>query len=223
MNLYIALLHYPVKNKNGEVVSTAITNLDLHDMARTAKTYGVKGYYIINPMAAQRELAERIVRHWTEGFGAVYNPNRGEALRVIKIAPEFKDVFSEIERETGARPKVIATAARGRSTGSEAGRADDDGGGHPVESGRERAAQDSCGKRAISFERAREIINAGPVVIAFGTGWGLTDEFIGSCDYRLMPIRGADGHGGQSAGDGYNHLPVRSAAAIILDRLAGER
>ncbi len=202
MNLYIALIHYPVKNKNGDVVSTAITNLDLHDMARTAKTYGVKGYYIINPMAAQRELAERIIRHWTEGFGAGYNPNRGEALRVIRIVPEFQGALSEIERETGARPKVMATAARDMG-GEDAGRKE----GRPGINGNQ-------GGGGISFAQAREAINAGPVVIAFGTGWGLTDEFIGSCDFRIPPIRGA--------GD-YNHLPVRSAAAIILDRLAGDR
>ncbi|MHB8174217.1 MAG: RNA methyltransferase [Nitrospirota bacterium] len=186
MNLYIALIHYPVRNKNGEIVSTAITNLDLHDMARVAKTYGVARFYIINPMAAQRELAGRIIRHWTEGFGAGYNPNRGEALRVIKVVPEFADALSEIEGETGARPKVIATAARER----------DAGGG------------------VVSFGEARDIVNACPSVIAFGTGWGLTEDFIAACDYRLSPIRGA--------GD-YNHLPVRSATAIILDRLVGER
>ncbi len=201
------------------MVSTAITNLDLHDMARTAKTYGVKGYYIINPMAAQRELAERIIRHWTEGFGAGYNPNRGEALRIIKIVPEFHDALSGIERETGARPKVVATAAR---EPGESGRACDD------QVIRERAEQGSHGGRVIGFARAREIINAGPAVIAFGTGWGLTDEFMESCDFRLVPIRCAGGYEGRSAdpagGDnGYNHLPVRSAAAIILDRLAGER
>ncbi len=201
-NLYIALIHYPVKNKNGEVVSTAITNLDLHDMARTAKTYGVAGYYIINPMAAQRELAERIIRHWIEGFGAGYNPNRGEALRVIKIVPEFKDALLEIERETGTRPKVMATAARdmgGEDAGYKEGQPDMNGTG-------------GCG--VISFAQAREVLKNSPSVIAFGTGWGLTDEFIDSCDFRLPPIRGA--------GE-YNHLPVRSAAAIILDRLVGDR
>ncbi len=221
--LYIALIHYPVKNKNGEVVSTAITNLDLHDMARAAKTYGVKGYYIINPMAAQRELAERIIRHWTEGFGASYNPNRGEALSIIKIVPEFRDALSEIERETGARPKVMATAARE----AEGVKEDRDSEIPPTPIYQRGASGDlTKGDRVIGFEQAREVINAGPSVIAFGTGWGLTDEFIGSCDFRLPPIRGAGGQGGRftgSTGGGYNHLPVRSAAAIILDRLAGER
>jgi hypothetical protein len=189
VNLYIALLHYPVRNKNGEIVSTAITNLDLHDMARVAKTYDLAGYYIINPMPAQRELAGKIIRHWTHGFGAGYNPNRGEALQMIEVVPDLSDALAEIKGRTGVVPKVIATAAReGQGAGAAGG--------------------------TISFDAAREIIDSGPCVIAFGTGWGLTEEFIAACDYRLSPIRG------KSA---YNHLPVRSAAAIILDRLIGER
>jgi hypothetical protein len=189
VNLYIALLHYPVKNKNGEIVTTAITNLDLHDMARVARTYGLAGYYIINPMPAQRELAGRIIRHWTEGFGSGYNPNRGEALQMIEVVPDLSGALAEIKGRTGVVPKVIATAAReGQGAGGAGG--------------------------TISYDTAREIIDSGPCVIAFGTGWGLTEEFIAACDYRLSPIRG------KSA---YNHLPVRSAAAIILDRLVGER
>jgi hypothetical protein len=45
-----------------------------------------------------------------------------------------------------------------------------------------------------------------------GTGWGLTEECFSAADFILEPI----------AGNGsYNHLSVRSAAAIMLDRLLG--
>jgi hypothetical protein len=51
-----------------------------------------------------------------------------------------------------------------------------------------------------------------PVVLAFGTAWGLSDAFMDAADYILDPL----------AGEGaYNHLSVRSAVAIILDRLMG--
>jgi hypothetical protein len=50
-----------------------------------------------------------------------------------------------------------------------------------------------------------------PFLILFGTGWGLTQEVKDSSDYVLVPIEGK----------GYNHLSVRSAVAIILDRLLG--
>jgi len=68
--LYIALLHYPVYNKEGKVVTTAIANMDIHDIARLAKTYGLRGFYVINPISAagfgsrnNRSLAERLWRN----------------------------------------------------------------------------------------------------------------------------------------------------------------
>jgi hypothetical protein len=51
-----------------------------------------------------------------------------------------------------------------------------------------------------------------PYLLLFGTGWGLTDEILSQADHILSPIKGI--------GD-YNHLSVRSAVAIILDRLLG--
>ena len=59
-NVSIALVHYPVYDKNRQVVATAVTNLDLHDIARAARTYGLFRYYVVTPVSEQRELAERI-------------------------------------------------------------------------------------------------------------------------------------------------------------------
>ena len=50
----LALVHHPVLDRAGDVVTTAITNLDLHDMARSARTYGVSDLFIVHPIAAQR-------------------------------------------------------------------------------------------------------------------------------------------------------------------------
>lgn len=47
----------------------------------------------------------------------------------------------------------------------------------------------------------------------FGTGWGMSHELMAMCDYVLEPI---------GKGSDYNHLSVRSAVSIILDRLLGE-
>ncbi len=52
----------------------------------------------------------------------------------------------------------------------------------------------------------------GSYLLLFGTGWGLTQEVIEQADFRLPPIYGREG---------YNHLSVRSAASIIIDRLLG--
>jgi hypothetical protein len=61
----------------------------------------------------------------------------------------------------------------------------------------------------------RALINDGrSYVLTFGTAWGLTEEFMTQADYILEPVQ---------AHSDYNHLAVRSAASIILDRLLGDR
>ncbi|MFT3698946.1 MAG: tRNA (guanosine(37)-N1)-methyltransferase TrmD [Kofleriaceae bacterium] len=55
-------------------------------------------------------------------------------------------------------------------------------------------------------------LDPAPMLLLLGTGWGLADELIPSVSRILTPI------------DGYtdwNHLSVRSAGAILLDRLFG--
>ncbi len=50
-------------------------------------------------------------------------------------------------------------------------------------------------------------------LLLFGTGWGMSHELLAMCDYVLEPI---------GKGSDYNHLSVRSAISIILDRLLGD-
>ncbi len=68
----------------------------------------------------------------------------------------------------------------------------------------------------IRYEKLRELIEADdrPVYVLFGTGWGLAQEVLDRVDYFLPPIWGPTD---------YNHLSVRAAVAIILDRLRGRR
>ena len=54
--LHAALIHYPVYNKKKQIISTSLTNLDLHDIARTARTYDLANYFLIQPIESQREL-----------------------------------------------------------------------------------------------------------------------------------------------------------------------
>jgi hypothetical protein len=184
-NVSIALIHYPVFNKNRQVVASAITNLDLHDIARAARTFGLFRYFVVTPVADQRELAERIVSHWREGWGATYNPTRKAALELIRVVDSLVVALEEIEQEYGKPAKIVATGAFGRP------------------------GSVSCSELADLIRDASQ-----PYLLLLGTGWGLSDEVFEQADIVLAPIRGA--------GD-YNHLSVRSAAAIILDRLLGER
>lgn len=181
MRLYIGLLHYPVYDKNHQRIASAITNLDLHDLSRLAKTYGVKGFFVITPLKDQQRFAERILRHWVTGYGARYNPFRREALELMEIASSLKDVVTRLMGIEGEKPVLIATDA-----------SRPDGG-------------------AITYPCGADLIFSGrTVLLLFGTAWGLDREILDQADYILEPISGP--------GD-YNHLSVRTAAAIILDRL----
>jgi len=51
-----------------------------------------------------------------------------------------------------------------------------------------------------------------PILFVFGTGQGLADQVLDRCDFILHPIEGMTN---------YNHLSVRAAVAIILDRWLG--
>ena len=186
--LAIALLHYPVLDGQGAVVTTAVTNLDVHDLSRSARTYGCSDYFVVHPIAAQRELVERIRSHWTEGSSGKRIPDRKEALSVLRVVPSLDDAMEAL----GGRPNVElwATAARRIDTPS----------------------------RTLSFPEARrELEGEGgkPVLILFGTGWGLATGVLSTVDALLEPIVAATG--------GYNHLSVRAACAIALDRLCGAR
>ena len=165
-------------------MASAVTNLDLHDIARAARTYGVRSFHVITPLDDQRELAEKIVRHWTCGPGGEHNPKRREALELIRVTPSLDETRAIIAGESGQPPAIVATCARR----------------YP---------------NAIKFAELAERLRAGnPHLVIFGTAWGLSQELIEASDAILEPI-----------GDhqGYNHLSVRSAAAIALDRLMTSR
>ncbi len=179
--LDVALIHYPVLNKEGKIITSSVTNLDLHDIARSSRTYGITRFYIVHPVKAMRKLLSRVCDHWAKGFGYTYNPNRSEALENLLLLPHFDDIIFDIEERTERFPKLIATSAR--------------------------MAPD-----CLSFKEMSSVLrdSTEPHLILLGTGWGLAPEILERADYRLEPILGPTE---------YNHLSVRSAAAIILDRL----
>ena len=183
MAIYIALLHYPVYDRQERVTATALTTLDVHDVARLARTYGLKGFYVVTPLRSQQTLARRLIDHWVTGRGAAYNPTRMEALSLVRIADNLEAVLAGIRQEEGGQAKTIATTARPHAG-------------------------------ARSYEEMNKLLHKGgdaSYLILLGTGWGLTREVTEEADYVLEPIEGK----------GYNHLSVRTAAAIILDRLLG--
>ncbi|MCL1817217.1 MAG: RNA methyltransferase, partial [Clostridiales bacterium] len=65
------------------MINTSLTNLDLHDIARACATYGVSRYFLVQPIDIQRQLMADLLEHWQQGFGARYNPDRGQALELV--------------------------------------------------------------------------------------------------------------------------------------------
>lgn len=81
----VLLVHHPVLDRQGKEVTTAITNLDLHDIARSAFTFGASDFFVAHPVAAQRELAERVRAHWTSGSGARRIPDRAAPMEILRV------------------------------------------------------------------------------------------------------------------------------------------
>jgi len=174
------VVHYPVYDKNGRIVATSITNLEIHDIARCCMTFGIDLCYIVTPLPKQRDIMEKLIGHWTEGYGARYNPARGEALQRVRI---MNTVGAMIEDASSKRrPFVVGTSSREQK------------------------------ERSITYRELRELVEKGndPSLILFGTGWGLSREVVDMCDTMLVPVKGS--------GD-YNHLSLRVAIGIILDRI----
>ncbi len=180
----VALVHHPVLDGQGAVVTTAVTNLDVHDLARSARTYGCSDYFVTHPIAAQRELVERIRAHWTDGSSGKRIPDRREALTVLRIVESLDAAIASL----GGREAVEVWVTAARRLGNTLG------------FGEARARLEGEGK---------------PVLLVFGTGWGLAPAVVESADALLEPIRAERGE--------YNHLSVRAACAIALDRLLGAR
>lgn len=181
-------------NRRGETVTTAVTNLDIHDIARSCRTYGVRRYFLVTPILVQHELVGRILGHWRSEQSQRYHPDRFEALSRVSLAREFDEVRTAIAAECGEPPEVVLTDARpwrSSSTYSE------------YRSELERA------------DRTR------PALICFGTGWGVAESFHPEVDRILVPVHGPRARDGSPGAEEYNHLSVRAAAAIILDRLLG--
>ncbi|HMO02271.1 MAG TPA: RNA methyltransferase [Oligoflexia bacterium] len=182
--ILVALLHEHQLNKEGALITTSVTLLDVHDIARSSMTYGIESFFVVHPSESMRSLVGTMARHWQEGYGATYNPTRKEALSLLQVRSSFSELLGELKKTYGEKLKIISTSAR-------------------------------FSPETISFVDLKSKISAdtnGVYLILFGTGWGMSDQLMALADLRLQPICGQ--------GE-YNHLSVRSACAIVLDRLFG--
>ena len=180
-DLLVALVHHPVLDKHGDIVTSALTNIDVPDIARSCRTWGVAGFYVVTPVEAHRGLLRRVMQHWDADEQKDYNPSRNEALSLLRLESDLEGVGIDVERRYGCLPRLFATSAR------------------PLPG-------------AVSFpEMQAKLAEDGPPwLMLLGTGYGLADPVVQRCEAVLEPI---------GSPTDYNHLSVRAAAAVLLDRL----
>lgn len=182
---YFALLHADVLVGSQKTPGvTSVTSLDIHDIARSSATYGIKQFFIVTPLADQKKIVQTLLNFWQKGVGVEYNPSRHEAVKAVQIQDTLDNAIAEITQKEGVAPLLIATSA-----------------------------QKHAHERPISFwDQGVVWQQKRPILFIFGTGQGLTEEIIQRSDFLLNPVEGLSG---------FNHLSVRSAAAIVLDRWLG--
>lgn len=177
---YIVLMHSEVLVQDNQVGTSSVTSLDIHDIARSCKTYGVKQFFIVTPLIDQQKIVKTLLDFWQKGEGVEYNPSRFQAVKQVELYTCLDEVIAHIAAKDGKKPLLIATSAR-----------------------------ESNGQTITYFDQATVWRHEAPVLILLGTGKGLAPDLLARCDYHLIPVEGFSD---------YNHLSVRSAAAIILDR-----
>lgn len=159
-NVYIVLLHHPVLNKAGDTIASAVTPLDLHDISRAGRTYGVRRFFVVTPLTDQKELVQQVIDHWITGYGATFNPSRREALKLVALADTLEVAKECICADGHGKPTVVVTSSRAHSTGTSY----------------------QTLRQMLGDGR--------PHLLVFGTAWGLAPEVIESADLCLKPIRG---------------------------------
>jgi hypothetical protein len=179
--LAIGLLHWPIRSRSGQVTCTNLTNFDLHDLARLARTYCLPRFYLVHPYPSQRLVAHRILSYWRDGKGGEMNPDRREAMGLVRIVSNLAEAAVDLEGCCRLPPWTVYTDAR-------------------------------SDWRNLSYPALRRKLRQrkAPCLLVFGTGWGIEPNEMIRCDYFLQPI---------AASSDYNHLSVRSAASIIVDRI----
>jgi hypothetical protein len=166
MSLYIGLVHHPIRNKKGELITTSVTNLDIHDISRSARTFGVKKYFIVTPLEEQNRLVGRILNHWEQDKSSVYNPDRHDALSIAELSRSVELACASIEKLEGQAPIMVATGANFKEPNL------------------------TCQqfRELLSVDKL-------PYFLLFGTGWGIHATLLEQVPWQLEPLYGASSDG----------------------------
>jgi len=191
---YVALMHSEIMLKDGRIGHSSVTSLDLHDIARSSTTYGVENFFMVSELKDQMSIIQNLLDFWGSQEGKEYNLSRHQAVSKVKPANTLDEVLKSIEETEGKKPAYAkATSDKPLIITTS-------------------AKQHGNVEKIDFFDQGKVWAQDRPVLIILGTGQGLSDRILELSDFLLVPVEGMTN---------YNHLSVRSAAAIILDRWLG--
>jgi tRNA (guanine37-N1)-methyltransferase len=162
-NHYCALLHNDVMMPDGRKGESSVTSIDIHDIARSSATYGIKKYFIVTRLESQKKLVQTFLNFWQNGNGLDYNQSRAFALNSVSCVSEINEVISEVEKIEGVKPICIVTSSR---------------------------REVSHDKMINYFDHEKIWEKKRPIIFVFGTSHGISKEVMDFCDYKLIPIEG---------------------------------
>lgn len=185
-NLSFCLCHHPVRLEKNRIGTSSLTNLDIHDIARISRSYGMGPFYVLTPLEDQLAIMANILSHWRERVDPSEHGDRQRALEHVCAVRDFAELHEAAVKYYGMEPEFLATSASWQR-----------------------------GKKApvpLAPKAVREICGQSPVVILLGTARGLDMDSLDIKCRMLRPLRFLN----------ENHLSVRSAAAILADRILGD-
>jgi len=166
----MALVHHPVLDRRGERVTTAVTNLDIHDLARIGCTYGATRIYLVTPLAEQQRLVLRLLDHWRSGYGATHNPDRSRALGLVEVVSDLATAVDDMGRR-GAAPVLPLLTGAARRDGIDAQAA-----------------------RRLHHRQPLLLVfgtGSGLAPELFEQGWPVLEPVRGTGEYNHLPVRAA--------------------------------
>ena len=141
--------------------TTSVTTIDIHDIARSTRTFGIEQFFIVTPLHDQQKIVQKMLDFWQEGVGIGYNPERHDAMKDVRVFATLEAVCQQIEAKEGVRPLIVTTSAR------------------------------QWPEKTISYYDQEAVWQSErPVLLVFGTGQGLSDQVMELSDFVLLPVEG---------------------------------
>ncbi|MFA6065570.1 MAG: RNA methyltransferase [Candidatus Babeliaceae bacterium] len=159
---YAVLMHSHILLPGGLEGTSSVTSIDMHDIARSAKTYGLKKFFIVTPLEDQKKIVAQLLQFWQQGPGIEYNNHRHEAMNNVVLCSSLEEVIHAISLAEHNDPYLIATSAK----------------------------KEHSDNNITYYDQDVVWAHEQPVLFVFGTAHGLAPSIIKRCQALLVPLEG---------------------------------